>query len=207
MIKTGADVINDFRGDNEFLSNLYPSILIVDGEAYSTVEHAFQAAKTNDPVLKAQIRDAASAREAKKLGRNVTLIHDWDNIKMDVMASLIKQKFNEHLDLKLRLLLTGNKELIQGNTWKDRFWGQDQNGVGDNHLGKILTSVRTALHAAEGGSFQVLIKFLQDRKMQSISYKLETLLKLAEQVTLFTDPLNPPDFNLIEINDLLVSLK
>lgn len=173
-------VINDFRGENDFLSSSYPCILIMDNEAYPTLEHAFQASKTNDLTARLNIRNATTAREAKKLGRTVTLIQDWDQKRLDVMASLIKQKFTEHVDLKFRLLLTGNKDLIQGNTRKDTFWGQDQNGVGENHLGKILMNLRTQLRTTEGDAFQTLVKYLQDRKFNDMAAKLEVLVKFAE---------------------------
>lgn len=42
------------------------------------------------------------------------------------------------------LLRTGEQDLIEGNDWGDTFWGVDQ-GIGDNHLGKILMQVRTEI--------------------------------------------------------------
>lgn len=205
MIQSGSNVINDFRGENDFLSNFYPSILIVDDELYPTLEHAFQAAKTSDLNLKSQIRNAPTAREAKKIGRSVVLIPDWDLKRLDVMASLVKQKFTEHFDLKMRLLLTGDKELIEGNTWKDRFWGQDQHGVGENHLGKILMTCRTQIKNVDGGAFQVFLKFLQDRKLGDMANKLESLFKIVEQVN--TPTFDSSNISLSEIEMLLTSLK
>lgn len=206
MIKTDDSTINDFRGENEFLSNFHPSAIIIDDELYPTIEHAFQAAKTNDLALKAQIRNASSAREAKKLGRNLTLIQNWDNSRLDIMASLVKQKFQEHPDLKIRLLLTGNKELIQGNTWKDHFWGQDKDGAGHNHLGKILMSIRSALRAAEGGAFQVLTTFLKSKKLGDMAVKLEELFKFSDQMLTLNTSLVPVDVNFDKATDLLDSL-
>lgn len=203
MIQNDPNVINSFRGEYEFLSNFSPSALVVDGELFPSIEHAFQAAKTDDPNLKTQIRTAVSAREAKKLGRTVVLVSDWDQKRLDVMATLIKQKFTEHLDLKLRLLLTGHKELIEGNTWKDRYWGQTQDGVGENNLGKILMAVRDGIRTSEGGAFQVLMKFLQDRKMEDVVTKFETLFQLLEQL----DNNVQDDALILNIKDLLLSLK
>jgi len=174
------NVISDFRGEYEFLSNSYPCLLIVDNEAYPSLEHAFQASKTDDLNLKIKIRDALTAHDAKKIGINVPLIQDWDQKRLDVMASLIREKFSTHLDLKCQLLLTGTKELIQGNTYKDRFWGQDKSGAGDNNLGKILMMVRESIRVSEGGPFQVLIKFLEDKKLSSMTKKLNTLKHIVE---------------------------
>jgi predicted NAD-dependent protein-ADP-ribosyltransferase YbiA (DUF1768 family) len=39
---------------------------------------------------------------------------------------------------------TGDAELVEGNTWNDRFWGVCR-GKGRNELGRILMRVRTGL--------------------------------------------------------------
>ena len=41
-------------------------------------------------------------------------------------------------------MATGDAELVEGNTWNDTYWGVC-NGVGHNHLGKILMQVRQEL--------------------------------------------------------------
>ena len=38
------------------------------------------------------------------------------------MYDILKKKFSDD-DLKARLLLTGDKKLIEGNKWHDNFWG------------------------------------------------------------------------------------
>ena len=59
------------------------------------------------------------------------------------MRELLRQKF-AHPDLRRLLLATGDAELVEGNTWGDTFWGT-VDGKGENHLGKILTRIRTEL--------------------------------------------------------------
>lgn len=188
MMQNDDTSIKDFRGENEFLTNGFPSAIVVDGELYPSVEHAFQACKTDDPDLKKKIRDAASPREAKKLGRSAILVQDWDQKRTDVMASLVKQKFTEHLDLKIKLLLTGKKELVQGNTKKDHFWGQDQDGIGENNLGKILMSIREQIRTAEGTAFQVLLAFLEKHNLQDVGKSLELLFNIVTKIKDNTDP-------------------
>ena len=61
--------IERFKGDYNFLSNFYDSIIVIDGLEYRTVEHAFQAAKTDDPEWKENIRNARTPGESKRLGR------------------------------------------------------------------------------------------------------------------------------------------
>ena len=62
----------------------------------------------------------------------------------------MRQKFTRHLDLREKLLATGDAELIEGNTWRDMTWGAVWNKdkgrwVGKNNLGRILMKVRDEL--------------------------------------------------------------
>lgn len=135
-----ATVIDSFTGKFSFLSNFYESTIYVDGERYRSVEHAFQAHKTLDPWSRKVIREANTPSEAKKLGRSVPLRGDWEEVKVDLMRSFVKKKFENPL-LRPLLLDTGDAELIEGNTWNDRTWGVCK-GEGLNLLGKILMQVR-----------------------------------------------------------------
>lgn len=53
-------VIREFRGLYGFLSNFWPSPVIWQGVLYPSVEHAYQAAKTDDPAWIARIAAAAT---------------------------------------------------------------------------------------------------------------------------------------------------
>lgn len=66
---------------------------------------------------------------------------DWDLIKDDVMYEVCLSKFLKNPILLQKLIDTGNEELVEGNTWGDRYWGVCD-GVGKNHLGKILMRLR-----------------------------------------------------------------
>jgi hypothetical protein len=67
--KFGADAIVHFGGQHKFLSNFTPAPFVLDGVAYGTSEHAFQAQKTTDAAARARIGAAPTARRAKALGR------------------------------------------------------------------------------------------------------------------------------------------
>lgn len=138
------DAINSFAGEYSFLSNFYPAEVEWEGVLYPTVEHAFQAAKTIDTTERESVRLAASPVIAKRLGRQVTLRTDWDSYRLEVMEHLVRDKFTRHTDLGAQLLATENAELIEGNTWRDTFWGVYK-GRGQNHLGRILMKVRDEL--------------------------------------------------------------
>lgn len=72
--------IDSFTGEYRFLSNFYPAEIELDGEVYQTLEAAFQARKTLDPGERAKIRTAKTPGEAKRLGRRVTLVPDWEKL-------------------------------------------------------------------------------------------------------------------------------
>lgn len=132
--------IDIFTGKYRFLSNFWFSEVILDGERAATVEHAFQAAKTTDTMARRRILTAPSPGIAKRLGREAPLRAGWNDMKIGVMRALLRQKFSAHF-LRQLLIDTGDAELIEGNTWNDTFWGVC-NGVGENHLGKLLMEVR-----------------------------------------------------------------
>jgi len=139
-------VINDFTGKHRFLSNFWAcfELIYFDGDMYTSTEHAYQAAKTLSQEEREKIKEADTPGQAKRLGQKVTMRSDWDDIKIDIMYQLLKEKFQEGSILAQLLLETGYAKLIEGNTWGDTFWGQCK-GKGENHLGKLLMKVRKEL--------------------------------------------------------------
>ena len=137
--------IEKFEGDYRFLSNFHPCEIILDGDKYASVEHAYQAAKTIDFEERARLQswNLLNATEAKRAGRKVTLRSDWGEVKNAIMLDLLRQKFSDDL-LETMLLDTQNEDLAEGNWWGDTYWGMC-NGKGENHLGKLLMKVREEL--------------------------------------------------------------
>jgi len=133
------DIIRGFVGEYRFLSNFWPADIRVRGVTYPTMEHAFQACKTLDPLERQRILACRTPGEAKRAGRTVTLRADWEGVKLDVMHGLVTAKFR-HPVLRARLLATGTAELVEENTWGDVYWGVCR-GRGENHLGRILMQV------------------------------------------------------------------
>lgn len=114
-----------------------------NGQWYPSVEHAYQAAKCLHKHDELAIRNADSASMAKRLGKSIEIRPDWDKIKLEVMADLLWQKFMLNPELRARLLNeTGDRELVEGNTWGDTYWGKCA-GVGKNHLGRLIMHIRT----------------------------------------------------------------
>lgn len=139
-----VNIIDKFYGKYEFLSNFYYSPIIYKHIKYPTVEHAFQALKSQDISERHRIALAKTPGIAKRMGRKVQLRPDWEDVKVKIMKLLVKLKFTTYEDLKKKLLATSNVEIIEGNTWKDTFWGVCE-GRGLNMLGKILMEVREEL--------------------------------------------------------------
>lgn len=133
-------MINSFSGPYRFLSNFYPAVVLLDGVPYPTVEHAFQAAKTADTGDRAIIRSLPTPLEAKAFGKRVLLREDWETVKIEVMTDLVRQKFHQ-VELREKLLATGDQTLVEGNRWGDMYWGVCR-GQGMNWLGRILMKVR-----------------------------------------------------------------
>lgn len=137
----GSDrVINGFFGDFRFLSNFYPAIVIYEGRAYPTLEHAYQAAKTLDEEERKKICYAKTPKDAKALGYKVKLRPDWDKVRVCIMRELLEKKFSLD-EFKRALQMTKGMKLIKRNNWGDVVWGVC-NGVGENLLGRLLMEIR-----------------------------------------------------------------
>ena len=136
-------MIDKFDGNNSFLSNFYPCTVIYDGLTYSSSEAAYQAAKCANISMRAQFT-TMNPSKAKRMGRNVILRDDWERVKLNIMKEILIIKFTTNPDLAEMLLATGEEQLVEGNTWNDHYWGIC-NGVGQNHLGKLLEEVRAML--------------------------------------------------------------
>lgn len=142
MVKT----IDSFTGKYAFLSNFYASPILYQDILYPTNEAFFQAMKTKDVDVREQIALANFPSQAKKMGNDKTLVKlrsDWEDIKLKVMAKGLKLKFSIE-PLRVKLLETGDAKLVEGNTWKDDYWGV-YNGKGKNNLGKLLMRLRDDL--------------------------------------------------------------
>jgi ribA/ribD-fused uncharacterized protein len=160
-------MIDKFDGKYRFLSNFYPCKIEHQGITYPSVEHYYVAMKVNDEQLingkyytpgdfREMISRVKEAALVKKIGNKIKLRSDWDNKKLDVMNWGIREKFKDE-NLKELLLGTGDQELIEGNFWKDFFWGVC-NGKGQNHLGKILMIVRDEIRGIKKTGLEEFLK-------------------------------------------------
>ena len=134
-------MIDSFKGRYAFLSNFYScTVFDEDGIKYNNSEAYFQSHKTLDKEKRKEFF-GLSPSVAKQKGRRIELRDDWEDVKLDIMEQAVRAKFTQNDDLKIRLMATGSKQLVEGNNWGDTFWGKVI-GVGENNLGKILMKVR-----------------------------------------------------------------
>ncbi|MEZ0541996.1 NADAR family protein [Fibrella arboris] len=143
-------------------SQWWPSAFTVDGIDYATAEHWMMAEKArlfNDEAIRGQILTAKTPGEAKKLGRRVRGFDAdiWQAACFDLVVTGNFHKFSQHDELKMYLLGTGNRVLVEASP-VDPIWGiglaQDDPAAldptrwqGTNLLGFALMTVRDKLNA------------------------------------------------------------
>ncbi len=119
--------------------------IIMNGEFYPTVEHAYQSGKFVEtaPEIAEQIKNCLSAHEAQKIAfayRNKQA-KNWDEIKIDYMEKLLRLKLEQNPYVKRKLLQTEDY-LICEDSPKDNFWGIGEKRNGQNQLGKLWMKLR-----------------------------------------------------------------
>lgn len=134
-------IIDSFSGEYEFLSNFYDHEIFYDGRWWARNENAYQAAKTDDEMIKSAIWMATAAK-SKRIGKSIKLLRpNWNMIRIFVMRDLVHIKFDDPY-LCDKLLATDNAILIEGNNWNDKYWGCTKcpitgEWIGYNVLGNI----------------------------------------------------------------------
>lgn len=107
-------MVGQFKDEYRFLSNfwMFEKPMLYDGMYFKTSEHFYMAMKTLDKPLRQQIADTYKGVDAKKLGRQLELRPDWEDIKFDVMLYALRYKFSKHNpNLRQQLLDTGDQHL------------------------------------------------------------------------------------------------
>jgi len=143
-------MISGFQGEYRWLSNFYPAKIDAYGIVWPTVEHAYVASKMYPMALQGLLSSEnltwfleRTPAEIKRVGKMVDLRPDWEDIRIEVMKDLTRFKYSQdNPELKQRLIDTGDQELIEENTWGDRFWGVTTDGNGLNWLGRIIMEIR-----------------------------------------------------------------
>jgi len=141
MSVVGNDLYFYARAQKFFeLSNFYPSSFQIGEVWWKTVEHYFQAQKSPKDRDREYIRGLPTPNLAKRVGRQIRLREDWEEIKEDVMYRALKAKFTQNSTLKMILLSTGST-ILKERSPDDVYWGYK----GKNRLGILLMKLRDEL--------------------------------------------------------------
>ena len=131
--------ITSFTGNYDFLANTFPNPIKYNGIIYICADSAFWAQRVKDENARKKFK-RLSANEARKKALQAEPVENWDAIKISIMEDILIEKFKDPV-LKKHLLATNKLSLINGNTYRDNYWGI-YNGSGKNRLGKLLEKVR-----------------------------------------------------------------
>lgn len=144
------NIIYEFKGEYDFLSNFYECSITYNGITYKCSEAAFQAQKFNDENIRKEFSNY-NGRQAKLHGGprgehklNKKQVDDWNNKRISVMEDIVKEKFLQNPDLKDKLIKTGDSMIYEGRyVMCDIFWGVNLKTMkGSNNLGIILMKLR-----------------------------------------------------------------
>lgn len=142
-----------YTGDTYgYLSNFYHAEMVIDNVSYPHVEAFYQSQKfiDTDYDLAMRIAHTRNPKESKRLARSVEMSSDkrqqWNNgLRVTVMKKGVLHKFLTNVDLRDKLLSTGDSPLVEYAP-HDNYWGDGRDGSGVNMLGKILMEVRSSLN-------------------------------------------------------------
>lgn len=148
-LKYNTGMIDDFhKNGNDFLSNFYPCVIQYGRFTFQSSECAYMSAKREDIEWK-EFCESNPPAVVKKKSRTIKLRADWDRIKIQVMFDVLRIKFAIP-ELRVKLLATGDQQLIEGNAWGDTFWGVSKaTGEGRNFLGRTLMHIRQEIIDAQ----------------------------------------------------------
>ncbi len=150
-------VINKVAEEWGSLGNMSKHEILFEGLIYPRSEHLFQCLRLSDPALREEIRDISNPMKAKMRSKKIFKEHpeaisvtplsmeDIENMKF-----VLKLKLEQHEDVQGLLMLTGDREIVEDCTKRQRgsglFWGaakqEDGSWKGENWLGVLWMKVR-----------------------------------------------------------------
>lgn len=139
--------IKGFFGEYRFLSNFHVAPILWMGLGFTSTEAAYHASKCSN-IDAAKVFQNYSPVESKKYSKLINVPKNWHDVKFNIMAQLVFQKFLIHPELRQLLLDTGDKYLEETNNWGDVYFGVCD-GIGENKLGIILMATRKMLREIE----------------------------------------------------------
>lgn len=133
-------------GEHGCFSNFSHHTVKIDGLMWETSEHYYQAQKFLDQELQEKVFLASGPGRAADIGRDRSNPRrdDWEDVKDDVMRTVVRAKFSQNEEIKKILINTGDEYLVEDSP-TDYYWGCGAERTGKNMLGRILMEVREEL--------------------------------------------------------------
>ena len=148
---SGDGVISFYHSDQPWgeLSNFSRHAVYLEGKVWPTVEHYYQAQKFTETANRELIRISLTPTLAKSRATEFLGEHrrsDWELVKEMVMLEGLRAKFDQHPDLREKLLRSGARVLVEHSD-QDAYWGDAGDGAGLNRLGHLLMQVRSEMRS------------------------------------------------------------
>ncbi|MEU5536674.1 NADAR family protein [Streptomyces sp. NPDC020362] len=129
------------------LRNDHPAPVRFAGDVHPTVLHGYWALSAADEADRDRIRNAPTAREARELAGPAERRADWPDVRLAVMAGLLRAKFAQHPGLAEVLLATGDATISYTGSSDSPYWTDGWDERGRNWVGRLLELVRSELRA------------------------------------------------------------
>lgn len=133
-----------YEGAFYMLSNFSAHEVVFRGETFKTSEHAYQAAKFADPIIRRKIVTASSAFLAREYGQAPLGMTENFN-KVFIMKEIMRAKLQQHFDVQEALRKIGHADIIKNHP-DDYFWGAGADDSGENVMGKIWMELRDEMN-------------------------------------------------------------
>lgn len=132
-----------------FLSNMYICNISYNNIIFNSSEKLYQYLKisSDDKDLINLILSEDNPYKIKSIMKQYNLKNKFDkDFLINNMYIAVFNKFDQNEEIKNKLLLINDEDLIEYNYWNDTFWGININtNKGNNNLGKILQKVKLQL--------------------------------------------------------------
>ena len=125
----------DAKPTKACLSQWFSCFFEIEGQYYNCAEQFMMAEKARlfgDTEVRDRILSEYNQMTIKKLGRQVRNYDDekWKSVRYDIVVNGNKAKFSQNLQLKMFLIDTGEKILVEASP-KDNVWGI---GIDESHV-------------------------------------------------------------------------
>ena len=130
------------------------SEIIYEGIKFYSAETAFQykkASMNGQHEEAKKVQKMSDSYQAKRACKDIKENEEWRQKKEKVMKEILEEKFKQNINMKQKLIQTGNSKLLEGTS--DKFWGSgipiakyksinQKNIPGKNILGNMLSEIR-----------------------------------------------------------------